>query len=123
MKNDKRVGAVKAATPPVFGFNKERRDLAKDQFIDVGIAEEHAAALCSGIAKAGGKPVWGVNSSFLQRTFDQVSHDICLNSSPVTILVFSSSIYGMSDVTHLGIYDIPLISNIPNLVYLSPTCV
>ena len=122
MKKDKDVVAITAGTPTVFGFNKERRDEAGDQFIDVGIAEEHALALSSGIAKAGGKPVWGVNSTFMQRTFDQMSHDVCLNSSPVTILVFSSSIYGMSDVTHLGIYDIPMISNIPNLVYLSPTC-
>jgi 1-deoxy-D-xylulose-5-phosphate synthase len=79
-------------------------------------------AMASGIAKNGGKPVYGVYSTFLQRTYDQLSQDVCINESPVTILVFSASVWGMNDVTHLGIYDIPMISNIPNLVYLAPTC-
>ena len=90
-------------------------------FVYVGIAEETAVALASGIAANGGKPVYGTYSTFLQRTFDQLSQDLCVNNNPATILVFSASIYGMNDVTHLGIYDIPMISNIPNLVYLAPT--
>lgn len=122
MKNDPAVAAVTSATPAVFGFTKEKRDEAGRQFIDVGIAEEHAVALSSGIAKNGGKPVYGVYSTFLQRTYDQISQDVCINNSPVTFLVFAASIWGMNDVTHLGIYDIPMISNIPNLVYLAPTC-
>ncbi len=121
MKTMPDLVSITAATPFVAGWTKERRDIAGAQFIDVGIAEEHALAMASGIAKAGGVPVWAVNSTFLQRTYDQMSHDVCLNESPVTTLVFNSSIYGKSDVTHLGIYDIPMISNIPNLKYLAPT--
>ena len=90
--------------------------------MDVGIAEEHAVALASGISKNGGTPVYGVYSTFLQRTYDQISQDLCINNNPMTFLVFSGSAYGMTDVTHLGLYDIAMIGNIPNLVYLSPTC-
>ncbi len=122
MKNDPSIVSITAATPTVAGFDEERRILAGEQFIDVGIAEENALAMASGIARAGGKPVWAVNSTFLQRTYDQMSHDVCLNRSPVTTLVFNSSIYGHSDVTHLGIYDIAMLSGIPNLKYLAPTC-
>ncbi len=122
MRNDRSVVSITAATPTVAGFDEERRKIAGEQFIDVGIAEENALAMASGIAKAGGKPVWAVNSTFLQRTYDQMSHDVCLNGSPVTTLVFNSSIYGHSDATHLGIYDIAMLSGIPNLKYLAPTC-
>lgn len=120
MQKDASVCAITSATPTVFGFTKELRERAGKQFIDVGIAEEHAAAMASGIAKNGGKPFWGVYSSFLQRTYDQISQDICINQNAVTIAVYTASVYGMNDVTHLGIYDIPMISNIPNLVYLAP---
>lgn len=122
MDKDKSVCAITAATPMVFGFDEKLREKYKNQFFDVGIAEETATALASGIAKNGGKPVFGVNSTFMQRTYDQIMQDVCLNSSAVTFLVFSASVYGMSDVTHIGIYDIPMISNIPGLVYLAPTC-
>lgn len=120
MQADKSVCAITSATPTVFGFTPDVRKKAGKQFMDVGIAEEHAMALASGIAKNGGKPFYGVYSSFLQRTYDQLSQDVCINKSPVTIAVFAASVYGMSDVTHLGIYDIPMISNIPELVYLAP---
>ena len=120
MAADKSVCAITSATPTVFGFTPDIRKKAGKQFIDVGIAEEHAMALASGIAKNGGKPFYGVYSSFLQRTYDQLSQDVCINKSPVTIAVFAASVYGMNDVTHLGIYDIPMISNIPELVYLAP---
>ena len=120
MQADKSVCAITSATPTVFGFTPDVRKKAGKQFMDVGIAEEHAVALASGIAKNGGKPFYGVYSSFLQRTYDQLSQDVCINKSPVTIAVFAASVYGMSDVTHLGIYDIPMISNIPELVYLAP---
>ena len=120
MQEDASVCAITSATPTVFGFTKELRERAGKQFIDVGIAEEHAAAMASGIAKNGGKPFWGVYSSFLQRTYDQISQDICINQNAVTIAIYTASVYGMNDVTHLGIYDIPMISNIPNLVYLAP---
>lgn len=121
MKQDKSVVAITSATPTVLGFTKDKRDEAGKQFMDVGIAEETAAAIASGIAVNDGRPVWGVYSTFVQRAYDQISQDICINNSPATIVTFSGSVYGMNDVTHLGLYDIPMLSNIPNLVYLAPT--
>lgn len=121
MKQDKSVVAITAGTPTVIGFTKDKREEAGKQFVDVGIAEETAVALASGIAANGGKPVWGVYSSFVQRTYDQISQDLCINNSPATILTFCGTVYGMNDVTHLGLYDIAMLANIPNLVYLAPT--
>lgn len=120
MKKDPKVLGITSATPTVMGFTADRRKEAGSQFIDVGIAEETAMALASGAAKAGAKPVYGVYSTFVQRTFDQLSQDVCINNSPVTIITFWGSVYGMNDVTHLGLYDIPMMANIPNLVYLAP---
>lgn len=120
MKEDKTVVAISSATPTVLGFTADRRKEAGQQFIDVGIAEEHAVALASGIAANGGKPVYGVYSTFIQRTYDQLSQDLCINNNPATIIVYAASVFGMNDVTHLGIFDIPMISNIPNMVYLAP---
>jgi len=121
MKKDPAVVGITSATPPILGFTPDRRELVGKQFVDVGIAEETAVALASGIAANGGKPVYGVYSTFIQRTYDQLSQDLCVNSNAATILVFAASVYGMNDVTHLGIYDIPMMANIPNLVYLAPT--
>ena len=103
------------------GFNAKRRAEAGKQFVDVGIAEEHAVALASGIAANGGKPVYGVYSTFVQRTYDQLSQDLCINNNPAVILVFVGGLTGMNDVTHLGYFDEQVIGNIPNMVYLSPT--
>ncbi len=121
MKKDPKVVAIVAGVPTNIGFTKDRRIKAGKQFVDVGIAEEHAVALASGIAKNGGKPIFATYSSFIQRTYDQISQDLCINNNPATILVNGASAYGMNDVTHLGIYDIPMISNIPNIIYLAPT--
>lgn len=121
MANDKSIVTVNAATPIVFNFTKQKRLQAGKQFVDVGIAEENAAAMASGIAKRGGKAVWGVFSTFMQRTYDQIAQDICINNNPVTILVFGASVHFLNDVTHLGFYDISLLANISNLVYLAPT--
>lgn len=121
MKQDRTVCAITAGTPGIWGWTPERRREAGRQFVDVGIAEEHAVALASGIAKAGGKPVFGVCSSFIQRAYDQLSQDLCINDNPATILVLWGSLATMNDVTHLCHFDIPLLSNIPNLVYLAPT--
>ena len=121
MKEDKTIVGITSATPTVFGFTEDKRKEAGSQFVDVGIAEETAVALASGIAKNGGKPIYGFYSTFIQRTYDQLSQDLCINNSAATILVYWASVYGMNDVTHLGIYDIPMMSNIPNLVYLAPT--
>lgn len=122
MTHDPKVVAVTAAVPTVMGFTEEKRKAAGKQYVDVGIAEEHAVAFSSGIAAAGSKPVFATYSSFIQRTFDQLSQDLCINKSPATVLIYTASVFGMSDITHLGIYDIPLISNIPDMVYLAPTC-
>ena len=121
MKKDKTVCAITAGTPGIWNWTPERRQAAGKQFVDVGIAEEHAVALASGIAKAGGKPVFGVCSSFIQRAYDQLSQDLCINDNPATILVLWGSLTTMTDVTHLCHFDIPLLANIPNLVYLAPT--
>ena len=121
MKADPRVVALCAAVPVCIGFTPDKRKEAGRQFVDVGIAEEHAVAMASGIAKNGGKPVFATHSSFFQRTYDQISQDLCINSNPATLLVNTASVYGMHDITHLGIFDIAMMSNIPNLVYLAPT--
>ncbi len=114
--------AVTAGTPTVMGFTRSRRERAGKQFVDVGIAEETAVALSSGAAKRGAKPVWGVYSTFVQRTYDQLQQDLCINDNPTVILVFWGGIESMNDVTHTCLYDIPLMMNIPNLIYLAPTC-
>ena len=122
MAKDPTLVAITSGTPAVLGFTPERRKQAGRQFVDVGIAEEHAVALASGIAANGGRPVYGVYSTFIQRCYDQLSQDLCINGNPAVIPVFMGTIAGMNDVTHLGFFDIPLISNIPNMVYLAPTC-
>lgn len=122
MAKDPTVVAITSGTPAVMGFTPERRKQAGRQFEDVGIAEEHAVALASGIAANGGRPVYGVYSTFIQRCYDQLSQDLCINGNPAVISVFMGTVAGMTDATHLGFFDIPLISNIPNMVYLAPTC-
>ena len=119
-KQDPTLAVINAATPGVFGFNSEIREKLANQYIDVAIAEEHATAMASAMAKNGAKPVFCVMSSFIQRAYDQLSQDLCLNSSPATILVYWGAITS-ADATHLTTFDIPLMSNIPNLVYLAPT--
>ena len=122
MKKDKQLVAVTSGTPTVAGFSKARREEAGAQHVDVGIAEEQAVAMISGMAKGGIRPVYNVYSTFIQRTYDQIAQDLCINGNPAVINVFCASLYGMNDITHIGFYDIPMLSNIPNLVYLAPTC-
>ena len=119
--NDKTVIAISPATPGAYGFTPEFREKMGEGYTDVGICEEHAVAYASGLARNGAKPVLAIMSSFVQRTYDQLSQDLALNNSPATILVHWGAISG-GDATHLGCFDIPLISNIPNIVYLTPTC-
>ena len=122
MKKDKHLVAVTSGTPAVAGFFKARREEAGAQHVDVGIAEEQAVAMISGMAKGGLRPVYNVYSTFIQRTYDQIAQDLCINGNPAVINLFCASMYGMNDITHIGFYDIPMLSNIPNLVYLAPTC-
>ncbi len=119
-KEDKTFIAINAATPGVFGWSQDFRKQLGEQYTDVGIAEEHATAYASALAKMGAKPIFCVMSSFIQRTYDQLSQDLALNNSPLTILVYWGGI-SSADATHLCTFDIPLISNIPNIVYLAPT--
>lgn len=120
-KKDNTVITISPATPGATGFGQDFRDALGKNYTDVGIAEEHAVAYASALAKNGAKPVLSILSSFIQRTYDQLSQDLALNNSPATILVNWGAISEM-DATHLGSFDIPLISNIPNIVYLAPTC-
>ena len=118
-EKDNTVIAISPATPGVYGFTPDFREKLGEGYTDVGICEEHAIAYSSGLAANGAKPVLSIMSSFIQRTYDQLSQDLALNSNPATILVWWGGISG-GDATHLGCFDIPLISNIPNIIYLSP---
>lgn len=119
-KEDSSLIVINPATPGVHGFSPEFRKKLGKQYTDVGIAEEHAIAYSSALAKAGAKPILAIMTSFVQRTYDQLSQDLCLNNSPLTMLVYWGGLSN-GDATHLGSFDIPLISNIPNMVYLAPT--
>ncbi len=121
MKEDKTVVTITAGTPGSFGFSKKERDELGSQFVDVGIAEQTAVAISSAMASKGAKPVFTVVSSFIQRAYDQLSQDLCINNNPATIVVSYGGAIGMTDVTHLGWFDIAMMGNIPNLVYLAPT--
>ena len=121
VKEDKTIVTITAGTPGDFGFSKKERDELDSQFVDVGIAEQTAVAMASGMASKGVKPVFIVVSSFIQRAYDQLSQDLCINNNPATIIVSDGGAIGMTDVTHLGWFDIAMMSNIPNLVYLAPT--
>lgn len=119
-KQDSDVVTISSGTP-MFAFSQAQREELGGQFVDVGIDEEEAATMSAGLAKNGAKPVWFVASTFMQRTYDQWSHDIALNNLPVTVLVYMASVSGMNDESHLGFFDIPFLSHIPNVVYLAPT--
>lgn len=121
MKRDPKLVCISAGVPATLGFNKQNREEAGPQHIDVGIAEEEAVALASGMAKRGAHPVFSTYATFLQRTYDQLCQDLAVNGNPAVINVVGSSIYGMNDFTHICFFDIPLFSHIPNLVYLAPT--
>ena len=120
-QNDEKLLVVQSAVPAMSGLNKERRELLGKHYVDVGIAEEEAVALISGAAKGGAHPVWGTPATFIQRTYDQLCQDLAVNGNAAVINVLGSSVYGMNDFTHICFFDIPMLSHIPNLVYLAPT--
>lgn len=122
LKEDPKLVVLTAGTPGALGFTPAKRREAGRRFVDVGICEQQAVGMSAGLAKAGMRPVFGVVSTFLQRAYDQLSHDVSINDLPSTFTVFYTGLWGMNDETHLGIFDIPLISNIPNMIYLAPTC-
>lgn len=121
MKQDKTLIAVTAGTPAAAGFTANKRKEAGKQHIDMGIAEEQAAAMISGMAKGGLHPVWTVYSTFIQRTYDQIAQDLCINSNPAVINVVGGGVNSMNDITHICLFDIPMLCSIPGLIYLAPT--
>ena len=121
MKNDKTLIAVTAGTPTAAGFTADKRKQAGSQHLDMGIAEEQAVAMISGMAKGGLRPVWTVYSTFIQRTYDQIAQDLCINSNPAVINVVGGGVNSMNDITHICLFDIPMLCSIPGLIYLAPT--
>ncbi|MCQ2193020.1 MAG: 1-deoxy-D-xylulose-5-phosphate synthase [Paludibacteraceae bacterium] len=121
MKNDPYLIAVTAGTPTAAGFTLPKRQEAGAQHIDMGIAEEQACAMASGMAKGGLRPVWTVYSTFIQRTYDQIAQDLCINSNPAVINVMWGGSGTMNDITHICLFDIPMLCSIPGLIYLAPT--
>lgn len=122
IERDPQVVGITAATPYIMGFTPELRAAAGKQFIDVGIAEEHAVTFATALARSGAKPVFGVYGTFLQRAYDELWHDLCLNDMPATILVFGASIFGTTSETHLSFFDISMLGGLPNMRYLAPAC-
>ena len=121
MKKDKTLIAVTAGTPTAAGFTADKRKQAGSQHLDMGIAEEQAVAMISGMAKGGLRPVWSVYSTFIQRTYDQIAQDLCINSNPAVINVVGGGVNSMNDITHICLFDIPMLCSIPGLIYLAPT--
>lgn len=122
IERDPQVVGITAATPYIMGFTPELRAAAGKQFVDVGIAEEHAVTFATALARSGAKPVFGVYGTFLQRAYDELWHDLCLNDAPATILVFGASIFGTTSETHLSFFDISMLGGLPNMRYLAPAC-
>lgn len=122
MEADPSLVAVSAAMPYIMGFTPELRARAGAQFMDVGIAEEHAVTCVTGLARGGAHPVLGIYATFLQRAYDELWHDLCLNAAPAVLLVYGASAFGNTDATHLGFFDIPMLGTLPGLPYLAPTC-
>ncbi len=123
MAADPKLVCVSAGVPSSIGFGPAQREAAGSQHQDVGIAEEEAVAMVSGMARRGAHPVFSTYATFIQRTYDQIAQDLCVNSNPAVINVIGSSVYGMNDFTHICFFDIPMLSHIPNLVYLAPTTI
>ena len=121
MKLDPTLIAVTAGTPTAGGFTAAKRKEAGSQHIDMGIAEEQAVAMISGMAKGGLHPVWTVYSTFIQRTYDQIAQDLCINANPAVINVVGGGVRSMNDITHICLFDIPMLCSIPGLLYLAPT--
>ena len=120
-KKDKDFVVVTPNMPGSMALSESDRKELGSQFVDVGIAEEQAVAMASGLGVGGAKPLVITNMTFIQRAYDQISHDVCINNSPVTILLNYTSVAGLTDVTHLGIFGLAIFTNIPNLIVLAPS--
>ena len=119
-ENDSRICVITAAMESGCGL-EEYKETYPSRFFDVGIAEQHAVTMAAGLAAGGMKPVFSVYSSFLQRAYDQIVHDVCAQNMPVVFLVYNSGIVGNDGETHQGIYDISFLRHIPNLNILIPS--
>ena len=118
-EREPKVVAITAAMADGTGL-KRFKNLFPERFFDVGIAEEHAVTFAAGMAKAGLKPVFAVYSSFLQRAYDQVLHDVCAQNLPVVFAVDRAGLVGKDGATHQGIFDLSFLSSIPNMTVMSP---
>lgn len=121
IKLDPKVVMVAAATALCVGFHEDRRKEAGSQYVDVGIAEQHAVSMIAGLAQNGCKPVFATHSTFFQRAYDQIEQELCINRLPATMIVTHASVMGHTNVTHVGLLDMALLGNIPGLTYLAPT--
>lgn len=120
MQENSRIITVNAGTPGAIDFTPDRRKAAGKQFFDVGICEQAATGIVAGLAKGGCRPVLGVMATFIQRSYDQLSQDIAINNLPGVVVDFGGGVFGIPDMTHLGFFDIAMVSNIPNFVFLAP---
>ena len=121
VKEDPTLLIISSATPEVFGFMEKERKECGEQYIDVAIAEQTGVSTMAGAARAGAKVIYPVAATFLQRAYDQLEQDWAMNDSPAVMPVLHTGIRGLTDLTHLGFWDIPMIASIPNIVYLAPT--
>ncbi len=121
-KNNKNVVAITAAMAGGTGLNKFAKEFP-ERFFDVGIAEEHAVTFAAGMATEGMQPVFAVYSTFLQRGFDQIIHDVCMQNLPVVFMIDRAGLVGNDGETHQGVFDLSYLSMIPNITVLSPKCV
>ena len=117
-RNEKLV-AITAAMPDGTGL-KRFRNMYPDRFFDVGIAEEHAVTFAAGLAAGGLKPVVAIYSSFLQRAYDQILHDVCIQNLPVVFAIDRAGLVGSDGETHQGIFDLSYLSSIPNMHIMAP---
>lgn len=112
---------ITTSTPEIFGFMEKERREANRHYLDLCICEQTGVSVLSGAAKGGIRPVYPVEATFLQRAIDQMIEDLSLDRLPGVVITFGCGAYGIPDATHLGFWDIPLLTNFPNLVYLAPS--
>ena len=118
-KNDERVIAITAAMPEGTGLDTFAK-IFPDRFFDVGMAEQHAVGFASGMARAGLKPIIAIYSTFLQRSYDQIIHDVCLQNLNVVFMLDRSGLVGEDGPTHHGVFDIAYLRNLPNMTCMAP---
>ena len=118
-QRDESVVAITAAMPDGTGL-KRFRNMYPDRFFDVGIAEEHAVTFAAGLAAGGLKPVVAIYSSFLQRAYDQIVHDVCIQNLPVVFAIDRAGLVGSDGETHQGIFDLSYLSSVPNMQIMAP---